>query len=49
MLKFYDFVEIQGNSESVHEKNISDRKEMTENISDRNETELYSVEDPLNM
>ena len=28
---------------------MSDRKEMTENINDRSEIELASVEDPLNM
>ena len=33
----------------VTEKNVSDGKEMTENLNDRSETEFASVEDPLNM
>ena len=49
MFKFSDIIEIQGQSECVTEKNVSDRKEMTENINDRSEIELASVEDPLNM
>ena len=49
MFKFSDIVEIQGQSESVTEKNTSDRKEITENINDRRGAEFASVEDPLNM
>ena len=49
MFNFSDTVEIQGQSECVTEKNFSYRKEMTENINDRSETEFASVEDPLNM
>ena len=50
MFKFSDIVEIQGETESVTEKNISDGKEMTENVNyDRSETEFASFEDPLNM
>ena len=49
MFKFSDIAEIQGQSECVTEKNVSDRKESTENINDRSETEFASVEDPLNM
>ena len=49
MFRFSDIVEIQGQSECVTEKNVSDRKEITENINDRSETEFSSVEDPLNM
>ena len=37
MFKFSDIDEIQGQSECVTEKNVSDGKEMTENINDRNE------------
>ena len=48
MFKFSDIVEIQGETESVTEKNISDGKEMTENVNyKRSETEFASVEDPL--
>ena len=48
--KFSDIVEIQRETASVTEKNISDRKEMTENVNyNRSETEFASVEDPLNM
>ena len=49
MFKFSDIVEIQGQSECVADKNVSHRKESTENINDRSETEFASVEDPLNM
>ena len=50
MFKFSNIVEIQGETESVTEKNISDGKEMTENVNyNRSETEFASVEDPLNM
>ena len=49
MFKFSDIAEIQGQSECVTEKNVSDRKESTKNINDRSETEFASVEDPLNM
>ena len=49
MFKFSDVVEIQGQSESVTEKIISDGKEMTGNWNNRSETEFNSVEDPLNM
>ena len=46
MFKFSDIVEIQGQSKCVTEKNISDGKEMTENINDRSKTEFSSFEDP---
>ena len=49
MFNFSDIVEIQGQSECVTEKNVSDGKIMTENINDRSKTEFSSVEDPLNM
>ena len=49
MFKFSDIVEIQGQSECVTEKNVSDGKEMTENINGRSQIELTSVEDHLNM
>ena len=49
MFKFCDIVEIQGQSEIVTEKNVSNGKKMTENISDRSEKEPPSVEDPLNI
>ena len=49
MFKFSDIVEIQGKFEFVTEKNVSNGKEMTENINGRSETEFASVEDPLNM
>ena len=50
MFKFSDIVEIQGESESVQKKNISDGKEMTENINcNKSETKFATVEDPLNM
>ena len=49
MFKFSDVVEIQGQSESVTEKIISNGKEMTGNWNNRSETEFNSVEDPLNM
>ena len=49
MFRFSDIVEIQRQSECVTEKNVSDRKEITENINDRSETEFSSDEDPLNM
>ena len=44
MFKFSDIVEIQGQSECVTEKNVSesDEKEMTENINDRSETVCFS-------
>ena len=42
MLKFSDIVEIQGQSECVIEKHISDGKEITENINDKNETVCFS-------
>ena len=48
MFKFSDIVEIQGETGNVTEKNISDGKEMTENVNyKRSETEFASVEDPL--
>ena len=49
MFKFSDIAEIQGQSEHVTEKNVSDEKEMTENINDSSKTEFALVEDPLNM
>ena len=49
MFKFSDIVENQGQSECVTEKNVSDGKEMTENINDKSEAEFASDEDPLNM
>ena len=50
MFKFSDIVEIQGETGSVTEKNISDGKEMIENVNyNRSETEFASVEDPLKM
>ena len=49
MFKFSDIVEIQGQSKCVTEKNISDGKEMTENINERSKTEFSSFEDPPNM
>ena len=49
MFKFSDIVEVQGRSEWVLQKNVSDGKEMAENINDRSKTEFASVEDPLNM
>ena len=49
MFKFSGTVEIQGKSECVTETNVSDGKEMTENINDRSETEFASVEDSLNI
>ena len=49
MFKFSDIVQIQEQSEFATEKNVSDGKEMTENINDRSEIEFASVEDPLNM
>ena len=42
MFKFSDIVEIQGQSECVTEKNVSNRKESTENINDRSETVCFS-------
>ena len=50
MFKFSDTVKIQGETESVTEKNISNGKEMAENVNyNRSETEFSSVGDPLNM
>ena len=49
LLKFSDIVQIQGKSECLTEKIVSDKKEMTENIYDRSEIEFASVEDPLNV
>ena len=51
MFKFSNVqIQIQGETESVTEKNISDGKEMTENMNyNKSETEFASVEDPLNM
>ena len=49
MFKFSDIVQIQKKSEFATEKNVSDRKEMAENINDRSEIEFATVEDPLNM
>ena len=49
MFKFSDIVEIQGQSECVTGKYVSDKKEMTENINGRSETQFALVEDPLNM
>ena len=49
MFRFSEIVEMQGESKNDTE-NISDGKEMTENINKtRSETKLDSVEDPLNM
>ena len=49
MFKFSNIVEIQWQSECVTEKNVSNEKEMTENINYRSETEPDSVDDPLIM
>ena len=49
MFKFSDIVEIEGQSECVTGKYVSDKKEMTENINGRSETQFALVEDPLNM
>ena len=50
MLNFFDIVGVQGETESVLEKNISDEKEMRKNINGtKSETEFASVEVPLNM
>ena len=49
MFKFSDIVEIEGQSECVTGKYVSDKKEMTENINGRSETQFDLVEDPLNM
>ena len=49
LLKFSDIVQIQGKSECLTEKIVSDKKEMTENIYDGSEIEFASVEDPLNV
>ena len=43
MFKFSDINEIQRQSECATEKKVFDRKEMTENINDRSETEFASV------
>ena len=40
LLKFSDIVQIQGKSECLTEKIVSDKKEMTENIYDRSEIEF---------
>ena len=49
LFKFSDIIEIQGETESVAEKNISDGKEITENVNyNRSETEFPSVENPCN-
>ena len=49
MFKFSDIVETEGQSECVTGKYVSDKKEMTENINGRSETQFALVEDPLNM
>ena len=49
MFKFSNIVEIQEQSDCATEKNVSDGKEMTENLNDRSETKFDSLEDPLNM
>ena len=49
MFKFSDIVEIEGQSGCVTGKYVSDKKEMTENINGRSETQFALVEDPLNM
>ena len=49
MFKFSDIVEIEGQSECVTGKYVSDKKEMPENINRRSETQFALVEDPLNM
>ena len=49
MFKFSDIVEIEGQSECVTGKYVSDKKEMIENINGRSETQFSLVEDPLNM
>ena len=46
MFKFSDIVEIQEQSKCVTEKNISDGKEMTENINDRSKTEFLHLKIP---
>ena len=43
MFKFSDINKIQRQSECATEKKVFDRKEMTENINDRSETEFASV------
>ena len=48
MFRSSDVVEIQGQNKNVTEKNISDRKEGSENRNDT-ETEYASIEDPLNI
>ena len=47
--KFSDIIEIQGQSECVTKKIVSDGEEMTENINDKSETVFASVEYPRNM
>ena len=50
MFKFSEIVEIQKQSECITEKkNVYNRKERTQNINGRSETEFASVEDPKNM
>ena len=49
MFKFSDIAEIQGQCKCVTEKNVSDGKEVAENINGRSETEFALFEDPLNM
>ena len=48
MFSFSNIVDIQGQFESATENNVSDGKEMTENIYYRSETEFASVKDSLN-
>ena len=49
--KFCDDISIAKglSSEEMFDGNVSDGKEMTENINDRSESKFASVEDPLNM
>ena len=48
MFKCSNFVQIQGRTENITEKNISDGKEMSENTNGtKSKTEFASVEDPL--
>ena len=49
MFKFFDIIEIQGQSECATEKKFTDRKERIENINDKSETGFTSAEDLMNM
>ena len=48
-LSFLILLKIKDNLSVLLKKNVSDGKEMTENINDKSETEFASDEDPLNM